>query len=252
MKILLITLFITFSLNSYSASISKKQLNYVTIDNTAEPFQIDYTGSKRKGLITDIFEEIVQALYRNQNYVTVSAPFLRAMKIMRESNQYKWVCYGAKEWSNIQGRNLSKEPLFQVNHQLVTRKGFKFKSIKDIFNKRIVLINGFAYPGLDKYIRNKKIDVLIVNSHASALRALMIGRAEAFPEIKIRAVYHIKKQKRNIKDFKFHDFSKYIKNYNFHLAFSDGMKSEIPKFDKEIKRLRKEKFIRKAISKYLR
>ena len=237
-----------FSLQVFAQTFSKSKINYIVIDSTAKPFQID----EHSGLITDIFDEISKRIYGRGNTHTVSAPFLRALKTMRENDSYKWVSYGAKEWNNIQSKNLSKEALFKVNHKILTKKGFKYKSISDLFGKRLVLIKGFAYPGIAKYIKSKKIEVLIVNSHNSAIRAIEIGRADAFPEIKIRAMYHMNKGKFDKKKFQFHDFKKYIKNYFFYLSFSSGMKNEIPKFDREIRKLRKENYIKKIISKYLR
>jgi hypothetical protein len=254
MKILFfLILFIgSSSVLSNPTRLDSKKINYVVIDDTAEPFQINRQNSSQKGLITEIFTTLLDEVYKDKTYNQVSAPFLRALKIMREGHEFKWVSYGSPKWKKPQSAYLSKEPLFKINHQLITRKGFKYKSIKDLFGKRVVLINGFAYPGLTKYIKNKKIDVLIVNSHASALKALHIKRADAFPEIKIRAKYHMIQNKLNIKDFKFHHFSNYIKDYYFHMSFSKAMSPEIPKFDKALVKIRNEKKIRKIISKYLR
>lgn len=253
MKTILFLSFLFYSLSALSlpTKFDSKGINYVVIDNTAEPFQIDEKGNKQIGLITEIFEEVIKEVYGNINYSKVSAPFLRALKIMRENNYLKWVSYGSPVWKEPQSTHLSKEPLFKVNHKLVTRKGFRFNSIEDLFGKRVVLINGFSYPGLSKYIRNKKIEVLIVNSHLSALKALEIKRADAFPEIKIRAKYHLKKNKMDFKKFAFHNFNKYIRDYTLHFSFSKEMLPEIHKFDKALVKLRNEKFIKNTILKYL-
>ncbi|OUR96231.1 hypothetical protein A9Q84_07690 [Halobacteriovorax marinus] len=252
MKYILLFLLFSFPFNTPANLFKRNELNYFVIERTAEPFQIEERNNPIKGVVTDIFKAILQESKTQNDYNIVEVPFLRMLKIMKENNQRRWVNYGAKVWSGVQSQRLSKEPLFRVDHKLLTLKGKKFKSIRDLFGKRIVLITGFAYPGIMKYIKGKKIDLLMVNSHASALKALEIGRADAFPEIKLRALYHIKKEKLKLSKFKFHDFSKYVKSYNFHLSYSLGMKeSEIRKFDKAIRSLRKKKVLKKIISKYL-
>ncbi|WP_127716629.1 ABC transporter substrate-binding protein [Halobacteriovorax sp. HLS] len=248
MRLLIFFLFI--SLNSHAVQFNKYQLNYVVLEKTAEPFQI--INGHKDGLITDIINEINKEINYTNKINTITLPFLRALKVMEENNDLRWISYGAKEWSTIQSKLLSKEPLFKVEHKLVTRKNFRFKKIEDLFGKRIALISGFNYPGIEKYIKNKKIDVLIVSTHASALKAVKIKRADAFPEILLRVKHHITKEKLNIKDYEFHNFNKYIGSYNFHLAFSKGMKGQIDKYDSAIRKLRKDGKIKKIIWNYLR
>lgn len=252
MKIFIISCLFISSLNSLAATFDKNQLNYFVISNTAEPFQIEERGNSTKGIVTDILNAVLIESGQKAIYNTVELPFLRMLKEMEANNKSRWINYGAKPWGGVQSQRLSKEPLFKVNHKLLTLKETKFKSIKDLFGKRIVLITGFEYPGIMKYIKEKKIDLLVVNTHKAALNAILVGRAQAFPEIGVRALYHIKKEKMRTSKFKLHNFGKYVKSYNFHLSYSLGIKAfEVRKIDQAIKRLRKKKTLKKIISKYL-
>jgi polar amino acid transport system substrate-binding protein len=252
MKIIITLILLNFSQNISAIKLKQNELNYFVINKTAEPFQIEEKGNPSKGIITEILNAILNESGKKNDYKTIELPFLRMLKEMEDNNKKKWINYGSKTWTGIQSQRLSKEPLFKVKHKLLTLKKTKFKTIEDLFGKRVVLITGFSYPGIMKYIKAKKIDLLVVNSHKGALHALLIGRAHAFPEIGVRALYHIKKEGMETSKFKLHDFGKYVKSYNFHLSYSLGMKEyEIRKFDQSIKRLRKKKVIRKIISKYL-
>ena len=225
---------------------SKLKVNYFSIYQSAAPFQV--TGqSKNKGIITDVLESILPSEIE-LSYITY--PFKRYQKALKGSKTH-WITYGAPPWEGPQNWNLSRNSIMEVKHVFLSKKDFKFKRIEDLFGKRVVLLTGFSYPGLEKYIKLKKIFPIRVNGQLAAIAAIKKNRGVIFPEMKSRLMYHFKTNGLNLSEYKMIPASKYIKDYSIHLAFSKNFPQKLKdQIDKSIKKLKDNGKLRFLIRKY--
>jgi polar amino acid transport system substrate-binding protein len=232
MKLLALLLCIT-SLPVYSTGNS---VDYYVIDRIAEPFQIYDKDQIHRGIVTDIVKELLGP----EKMRPVILPFARMVNEMENNPQNKWINYGAKVWGGLQSEVLSKVPIIDVKHIFVAKKNFKYNSIKDLFGKRIVLVRGFQYPGLKKYIDEKKIEILYVDSFKAVLKSIITGRAAVFPGMKIRIIYHMNKNLYSPSQFSTFNAEKIIPSYKIHLSFSESFpKNEIKNIDKKLLDMKK-------------
>lgn len=226
----------------------KKTLNYFVIKDTAAPFQISQSKSNKGGIISDFLEEVLSDQYVLKHRVL---PFNRMVREMKSGHLKNWINYGAPTWRTPQVWNMTKEPLLKVTHNILTKKGFSYKGINTLFDKRIVTIVGFNYPGLDKYINMGMIQTIEVKSHRSAIKAIQNGRAVAFPEMRYRIQYHLNNLKLNQDEFSLIDFSDTIKDYDLYISFSKKFPPEIQKhINDSIKKYKKDGRLQKIIETY--
>jgi len=223
------------------------EINYLAIKDSAAPFQIN-SDSNRKGIIHDVLlKSIDKSIKLNEKVY----PFLRMVKVMQNNKSGQWINYGTPTWEGPQSENLSKEFIMNVTHKFLTKKSFKYKSIKDLFGKRIILITGFGYPGLSKYILEGQISVLRVNNHKAAIKAIQRNRGVAFPEMYSRLRYHMKNLNIKSDNLAIHDASNIIKDYSIYFAYSKNFSKELFKsIDKKVKKLRQTGEIKKIIQSY--
>lgn len=237
----------TFCSSFSSTAFSKEKLHYYVIEKVAEPFQI-IKGTQQTGVVSDVLDKIIGLEKLNiETY-----PFARMTKEMISKNTKRWINYGAVKWGPPQGTNLSEESVIDVQHVLLTAKNFEYSTIEDLYKKRIVLIRGFSYPGLEKYIKLKKFKVLYVDSYNAVFRALSIGRAVAFPGMELRILYHLKKSGIPLEKFNLFNISNLIEDYPIHIAYDEKFPKEIKSIiDAKLKRLKESGGVQKIIEKYV-
>lgn len=226
-----------------------ESMTYYIIEDSATPFQIVNKNQRPSGIVSDILYAISSDITKIQPTVL---PFYRMIKEMNSKESRNWVSYGSKTWEGPQSTVLSRNSLLKIEHRILTLKKNQYRSIKDLFGKRVVLIRGFQYPGLNRYIKSGQIEAVSVRSHDSAIKAIEIGRAYAFPEMEIRLKYHMKKYKYDEELYSYHDFSKVISNYDINFCFSkDFPKERIRDLDKKVLKLKKNGKIEEIINSYI-
>lgn len=244
MNILSIIMLILLSVSSYSS----ESITYYIIEDSAEPFQVIDERAKSSGIVSDILYNIIS---EDINILSKALPFRRMIQEMNAKESGPWLSYGSKAWSGPQSDILSKNSLMTIKHKILTLKKNPYNSIEDLMGKRLAFIRGFQYPGLDRYIKDKSVDVIIVPNHKAAIRAVEIGRVYGFPEMGIRLKYHIKKNNIDESLFLFNDISKVISDYDINFCFSkDFPKSRIRKFDQKIQLMKENGKIMSIINSY--
>jgi polar amino acid transport system substrate-binding protein len=225
-----------------------ENVNYFVIGSTAAPFQIEEDGKKHRGIITDILQRMSP---KNFKYKTITLPFKRYSKALENSRDY-WVTYGSDVWDGPQSWNNSKEYLFEVKHVFFSLKDKKITKIEDLFNKRIILITGFAYPELEKYLKTGRIKALRVNDHEAAIAAVEKGRGIAFPEMDLRLRYHLRLQQKNAQKYQYSVIPGILKPYKIFMAYSRNFPESLKQdFDSKIKEYRSNGTMGKIIMKYV-
>jgi polar amino acid transport system substrate-binding protein len=203
-------------------------INYMVIQDQAQPFQNHQNKKDHSGIITDIIRKIFTSPQYQIKIHTL--PFNRMISMLEKGDLKNWITFGSPNWPGIQSENLSQLPVFKVRHSFLTsnKQNFDVNSAEDIFGKTMVLLHGFDYPGLEEHIANKDIKAIKVKSYKSAFKVVNRLKEKAgFVEMDIRIKYNLKMLALAEQDYNWHNFSKVITDYNLHLAMS-------PSFDKAL------------------
>ncbi len=203
-------------------------INYMVIQDQAQPFQNHQNKKDHSGIITDVIRKIFTSPQYQIKIHTL--PFNRMISLLKKGDLKNWITFGSPNWPGIQSENLSQLPVFKVRHSLLTsnKQNFDVNSAEDIFGKTMVLLHGFDYPGLEEHIANKDIKAIKVKSYKSAFKVVNRLKEKAgFVEMDIRIKYNLKMLALAEQDYHWHNFSKVITDYNLHLAMS-------PSFDKTV------------------
>lgn len=247
-------LFQTVSANAESTkpnTVKKEIVNYIVTRDQSRPFQIENNGKNHRGIITDIVYEI----FRGSNYkvVTHTYPVKRTSQTLETRKHPNWIMYGSPVWPPVYSENITA-PLFQIKHSLLTQKSthFTIPDVETLFGKTLVILFGFDYPGIDKYIKNKKINSYAVKDYLTAFRSVDAGRGLGFVEMKMRIKYNLKILKKNPNNYNFVDFSHVIPPYNIHIALDKQMPSNTQDFvRKRVLELKHNGFVKQTLHKYL-
>ncbi|KGJ96872.1 substrate-binding periplasmic protein [Colwellia psychrerythraea] len=213
-----------------TSSKAATEINYMVIQDQAQPFQNHQNKKHHTGIITDIVKEIFSSPEYELKIHTL--PFNRMISMLEKGDIENWITFGSPNWPGVQSANLSKLPVFNVQHSLLTstQQDFDINSAEDLFGKTVILLHGFNYPGLEEHIAEKRIKAISVKNYKSAFKVVNRLKDKAgFVEMDVRIKYNLKKEELATKDYNLHNFSKVIENYDLHLAMS-------PKFDKELQR----------------
>lgn len=204
------------------------KINYMVIQDQAQPFQNHQNKKHHNGIITDIVKEIFPAPEYDLNIHTL--PFNRMIKTLEQGKFENWITFGSPNWPGVQSLNLSQLPVFNVQHSLLTAKQHQFdiNSAKDLFGKTVILLHGFDYPGLEEHISNKDINAIKVKSYSSAFKVVNRLKDKAgFVEMTVRINYNLKEQNLASEDYNLLNFSSVIADYNLHLAMAPDMDAKV-------------------------
>lgn len=219
------------SLFSSSYASASEPLHYYIIASQAQPFQIETDGSSHRGMVSDIVEAVFDDSQYEINYHTY--PFNRMIDKLDARENPNWVTYGSPSWGNIQSINLSKDPIYNVKHVLLSsgKKPFEFNTIDDLDGKAVVLLVGFEYPNLEPYIKQGKLNEIRVKDYTAAFRVLNRAPGDTvFVEMESRIKYNLNEQKLSIDDYQMQEFGSVINNYPIHLAFDPEMDPKLQTF----------------------
>ncbi|MFC3531017.1 substrate-binding periplasmic protein [Vogesella facilis] len=201
-------------------------IRYMVIEQV-EPFQIVTRDDPlHGGLVTEIVRQVFQGSPFQLRPVV--APALR-LDAMRSGGQTpNWLSYGARPWLHA-GWQLSQQPLFSWRHVLAVPKSspFRYRRLSDLFGKPLILMYGYDYPGLDKYLRSKsgvgRISDQRALSQDSAIRMLRAGRGVGYIDTELRLLYNLRQQGLSPADFRFYDFSRVIPRIDIHLMYDQRL-----------------------------
>ena len=182
-------------------------------------------------MVSDIVEAVFDDSQYEINYHTY--PFNRMIDKLDARENPNWVTYGSPSWGNIQSINLSKDPIYNVKHVLLSsgKKPFEFNTIDDLDGKAVVLLVGFEYPNLEPYIKQGKLNEIRVKDYTAAFRVLNRAPGDTvFVEMESRIKYNLNEQKLSIDDYQMQEFGSVINNYPIHLAFDPEMDPKLQTF----------------------
>ncbi|MFD2176274.1 transporter substrate-binding domain-containing protein [Veronia pacifica] len=244
--------FLAFLLSA-SFPISAWEIDYFVIKDQAEPFQIVDDRSRHSGIVSDIIQEAVRG---TEHRVTPHVlPFKRMLAYLENNKSKNWIVYGSPIWAGIQSSNLSSTPIMTVQHSLLTYSDntFTFDGPDDLEKSHVILLFGFDYPGLERFIQSGIISPIHVKTYKSAFALVESQRPRlaGFVEMDIRIKYNLRKSDRNIDDFRLYSLSEIVPDYGIYLSYSPNLDSEIQQFfDIKLAEMRLNGQLEKIISKY--
>jgi len=232
-------------------------INYLVVQKQSEPMQIASDDGTHSGVISDLVREIFRG---SDHQLTIQMmPFKKMQRRVREGAFKNWLVYGSPGWSPPQNINLSPTPVFTVRHSLLIAKNsdFQYSGLDSIFDKTLVLVVGYDYPGLDPFLAHGDIhDVRMVQYKRIFMELLSHNRFAGFVEMNFRLRYQLKRAQElgmriSAEDFTLADFSDVIAPYNVHLAMDPAMPEPIQAFiDRRIQALRKDGTIDEIMARY--
>ncbi|WP_407334315.1 amino acid ABC transporter [Enterovibrio sp. 27052020O] len=228
-------------------------LDYYVVQDQAEPLQIQDNGKQHRGIVTDILYKALEGTTHELRIHTY--PFNRMIVEMTQNQDTNWVSYGSPLWGDMQAANLSSQPLFEVEHSIVSnaKNVLPYHSPNDLDGKIAVLLFGFNYPGLDTKIDKGEVSEVRVKNHAAAFRVVdRLKDTGFFVEMDIRIKYHLKRLGFTNKDYTLQTMNNLIPNYNIHLAYAPGIDPAISNFlDMRLKQMAQNNEIKPIIDSYL-
>ena len=226
----------------FTASVQSTELHYFVIAKQAKPFQIEENGENHRGIVTDILKEVFKN-HSEYRIVYHTYPFNRMISTLESGNTQNWITYGSPGWGGVQAANLSKTPIYNVRHYLLSSKKepFNFKTIDDLKGKSVALLYGFDYPDLVPYIKSNLFNELRVKDYAAAFRIIQKRAGEsAFVEMGLRINYHLNKEGKKPSNFKMQPLSSVIPDYSIYLALSPQIDSKLQQLiDKRLEEMAK-------------
>lgn len=233
-------------------SLANETLNYLVIEDQAEPFQIVNQSNQHSGIVSDLLFKI----FENSTYQlnVNSYPFKRMIRTIEDKTFPYWITYGSVSWSPPQNLNLSECSILTVRHILLPPKEemISLHGIGDLIGQRIILLFGFEYPYLDTYLDAGQMTALRVQSYSSAFKALTFKRGIGFIEMESRIKYNLKKMGENYNDYHPVDMSNIIPQYDIRFALSPQMPDEIKRYiDDRCHQLKRSGEYEKIVNKYL-
>ena len=233
-------------------SVAGENLNYMVIEEQAAPFQIKDDSERSSGIISDFLFKILD---NSPHQIQVNSfPFKRMVKVINAGLYPNWITYGSSKWSAPQNLNLSDCSILTVKHVLLSPKENKlnFNGIDSLLGKRIVLLFGFEYPQLDKYMKTEEILELRVKKYDSAFKALELERGIGFVEMESRIKYNLKQAGRKIEDYDLIDLTSIIPRYDIRFSLAPNMPESIKTYiDDQCKQLKHSGELERIVNRYL-
>ncbi|MDF2184761.1 substrate-binding periplasmic protein [Grimontia hollisae] len=250
-KIQVITLAVlSLMLSNQAVALS---LDYLVIQDQSEPLQIQEDGTNHRGIVTDV---IRQALNGSEYQLDIyTYPFNRFIAELNKKKQGNWITYGSPAWGGMQAANLSETPLLDVSHSILSHSGtgFSYRTPEDLQGKIVVLLFGFHYPGLNKYIKKGAVSDVRVKNYDSAFRVVdRLKDVGGFIEMDLRLKYHLKRLGFTHGEYILHPIDNLIPTYSIHLAYSPGIDPALKRFvDARLVQMRNSGELAEIIGKYL-
>lgn len=205
------------------------ELNYLIYPDQVQPLQI--TAPDRpmhSGVVTDI----IQSVFKDQPHriKPLMAPAQRIALMRQQDKLDRWISYGAEPWLGDDAL-LTKTPLFDWRHVLITRRPIAVKQWSDLAPLHLLLVRGYDYPQLQAYLSEhndsrRLIRISYVPSPAHALKMLQKGRGDAYLDTDLRLRYHLKQMDMSADDYVIQSVSHLIPNIQMHLMYDAHLPQE--------------------------
>ena len=174
--------------------------------------------------------EIVQLIFDDSDYVVEPMVLPWQRMITEFSNRDDWVVHGIPgSFGPDMPHDMSDLPIFPFNHTAVTLKesGISIRSLEDLMDRTLILVENFHYAGLDDYVASVasgemdgNVGVIRAFTPTGSLEMLRHKRGDVVVDWQARIIYNLPKAGLAFEDVEFHDATEIVPTQNVHLAFS--------------------------------
>lgn len=178
---------------------AETRIKYFILSGTMEPLMIMTPGDPMAG---GMFTEIIKRVFETGPYTVepVVMPWQRMQKRLLSDGD--WIMHGIPAFFEPSiPYELSSVPVFPFDHVAISLKdsSLKIERAEDLFGKRVILVENYHYPGLDRYLDRPvagsgsgQIAAVRAFKPSGALRMLRHRRGDAVIGFRPRLLYHLK------------------------------------------------------------
>ena len=223
--------------------------NFIAATANWSPYAM-ITEKGISGISVDVLNEIVK---RTGDTVSINLYPAKRLNKLFDLNKLDINFADSPDWNII-----SKNPKYVFSENYINVKEYVYflkdryidlKSPIDLKGKNIAISAGYYYAMFEKFFNKGSITKIELNSNKSLLRFLKMGRCDAalfdnilFDFLLVELKYDKRKFKRGLE----------INNAPLGLKIRIEKKNALNRINKAIKMLKKEGFIKKTISKYIK
>ena len=243
----------------YGLSTSAKQpLSYLVLADTVEPLMITTRDDPMHGgIVTDVVKKVFEgSAYEITPKVL---PWQRISAEMRE--QDNWIMYGMPSQCDSGGDcAFSQRPIVSFEHIIVTSRKTQLEvsGVNDLFGLRLLLVENFHYPGLDKYLTTPvdgigtgDIEDIRAFTPEGALRMLRHQRGDAFIDWRVRALYNLTNAGFHRDDVRLTDISRIIPTQSVRFFYSRKLPLDVGIFiDDRLEKMQENGQLEQIIQRY--
>jgi hypothetical protein len=208
-------------------------LTFLVLADTVEPLMVTSDNDPMAGgIVTDVVREIFKD--SRQIVLPLVVPWQRMKVEMRSRDD--WIMYGSPSQCRPEADcAISLQQIVSFEHVLVTLADVEPKpsGVEDLFGKRLLLVENFHYPGLDRYLSTPmdingsgEIQDIRAFTPASALKMLRHQRGDAYVDWRLRVLYNLPEAGLNVDQVHLADFSKIMPTQGIHLLYSSKIPAE--------------------------
>jgi len=205
-------------------------LKYLVLADTVEPLMLASEDQPmRGGIVTDV----LLAVFAQSGHTIdpLIVPWQRAAAEQKARDN--WIMYGMRSACDPgEGCAVSTEPIVDFDHVIVSLADvpLNVRAHHDLFGKRLILVENFHYPGLDRFLMtpvDTAGDGSIVDIRAfspeGALRMLAHRRGEAFVDWDVRVLYNLEGAGLSRDEVHISDASSLVPKQKIHFFYSDKL-----------------------------
>jgi hypothetical protein len=214
-----------------------ERVTYLVLAETVEPIMIVRNGDPMAG---GIMTEIVRLIFEDSDYLVEPLVLPWQRMVMEFDKRDDWIVHGFPEsFGPDVPVEMSLRPIFPFNHVAVTLKdsGFTVKTLSDLDNRSVILVENFQYPKLDGYLQSvasatgeSGVGVIRAFTPAGSLRMLKHKRGDVVIDWEARIIYNLASAGLAFEDVEFHDATQIVPTRNIHLAFSSRQSDKFRNF----------------------
>ena len=237
---------------------AESPLTYLILADTVEPLMIVTEADPMAGgIVTDTLREVLADSPYEINPLVI--PWQRIAIEMRARDD--WIMYGTQsQCKPDSGCAHSTGAIVQFEHVIVTLSDMplEVQAHKDLFGKRLLLVENFHYPGLDPYLTTPvdgegSGDIRDIRAFApeNALNMLRHRRGDAYIDWRLRVLYNLPDAGLARHDVRLTDASRLVPTQNVHFLFSDKLPAGLRHLiDARLSNLRQDGALDRIVNRY--
>lgn len=243
---------------SASSTAAESRLTYLILADTVEPLMITTDSDPLAGgIVTDTLKTILEGTTYQLSALVV--PWQRMTEEMIERKD--WVMYGPpSRCAAERGCARSQMHIVEFEHVVVALSDspLRVRSHEDLFGQRLLLVDNFHYPGLDRYLATPvdqpgsgDIEDIRAFTPEGALRMLRHRRGDAYIDWRLRVLHNLAGAGLARDDVRFSDATDIVPTQTIHFFFSNQLPAEFRNHvDEKLLQMHQDGSMKRIIERY--